>query len=100
MLHQETTGIQVSVSAQTTEGNKATGELTLFYRWLESYSGHQVITTHIRLVPGTKGTVILDQSDEDLGCMDGMSSQCSTNRYEVGIDELISFIKARGNRID
>jgi len=87
-------------TAQTLATTKATGELTLFYNWLESYSGHQAVTTHIKLVPGSNGTVILDQSDEDIGCIPGMLSHYSKNKYEIDMDSLISFIKNNGKKIE
>lgn len=88
------------ISGVSLKGAKATGELTLIYSYKESYSGHQVIINHIKLVPGNMGTVVLDESDEDIGCIPGMLSYCINNKYEIDSDSLIALIKQHGKKIE
>lgn len=76
-----------------------TGELCLKDYWHESASGHSEKSHKAVLVPNGNKTVVLVEMHEHSNTFN-MSDESSSQRWAIGVDELIQLIRTHGTKVN
>ena len=82
---------------ETAEKGRVIGELILKYEWHESSSSSSKEAEGIKLIPGVKDDIILEEFKDEWNII--KSSDNNKTQYSISVDVLIKLIKKYGIKL-